>query len=880
MAVRFGCGEYVPGGEPITVPNLPVPAPPVIIPDPPILTISIPFVTGRPGGGDPPGGGNPPGPGFGGPGEKRWECYTQFTRLCPDRITIEEERKICKPCTKVPTSILFGPALVWSTDCKFKTVAACQSVCISTSSACITPVLTGSTVSRPGGPITGGGSTGYKCNSVDITCPKPNQGKILRTVRNCTACNVGSVDPDCISQTLAQCQAAGCTDTIYPNIICDESSIISVATEVVGGGGSISTGSSRLNIPVAPNVVGGGGSISTGSPRFNVNVIDVGNQGVSREVIQPTPTQSEIYNNSLNFFVITSPRVGVPPIQGNSKYLEVFKPAVATPVGVLLDAEGTVGTWIESTLFSMTHEHIKASINPSLLAAFQVIHYPGGQLVGENSFLKMLEKHLLTGSMSEFDSHYYLELANKQSEDRKIKYTGLGNVEAAERAGLGTLAAGSILADADSQVNLRKRQIRRQRRLNTDIKANIPVKPLVGAEKSLYLTDAGICSILVDQSVVAIPTGDGDGYYLQIDLSQGDCTPLVTISDFSSTYFVPPEVRFNALTLFNTSPKITLTASSLTGDHELISNDTGVRSLEPIYMPLDLNSMGYTTNKNPLIAEYEGVYRTETDQEIIDEHTTNNGLAITRVNIDYRDPLYRYILDSSSVSLNMNDITFKSIKESKNFKGGVRLSRNIPFGLIITPVVGSRHNPFNGFSTMQSFNEKVVRKLSFTMDINTNDTAPQKPQLSETILYNKVAGALKIGLVEPADSQNVVHRFAASSSLYTDTFFSEGKYTTSSTTVSSYGISYLVKDVLDYLINTYDPEDIMWFDALRRMPLNKVGELLYDTNIDLLSSLERGLRNEMQIHNVIRSENNPVSDVLADDEKTIIKVADRNVNSY
>ena len=46
--VRFGCGEFVPGGQPVTVPNLPVPTPgttlepkepiyttPPIVPDPP-----------------------------------------------------------------------------------------------------------------------------------------------------------------------------------------------------------------------------------------------------------------------------------------------------------------------------------------------------------------------------------------------------------------------------------------------------------------------------------------------------------------------------------------------------------------------------------------------------------------------------------------------------------------------------------------------------------------------------------------------------------------------------------------------------------------------------------------------------------------------------
>tara|TARA_R110002126_G_scaffold84465_11_gene205254 strand:- start:1212 stop:2690 length:1479 start_codon:yes stop_codon:yes gene_type:complete len=492
----------------------------------------------------------------------------------------------------------------------------------------------------------------------------------------------------------------------------------------------------------------------------------------------------------------------------------------------------------------------------------------------------MVRKHLLTGTMAEFDASYYIALASRQNGDNKIKYTGLENSESAERYGLGVIAAGAVAADPEVQANIRKRQIRRQRRLNTDIKANIPVVPISLISKSLFLTDAGICTVLTDNSIVSVPTGDGDGYYLQIDLSQGDHTPLVTISDFSSTYFVPPEVRFNALTLFKESSKITLTASSLSNDHEFVSGDTGVTSLDPIYMALDLQSMAYTTNKNPLVANYTGDYSTETDQDVIDEHTINNGLSITRVNIDYRDPLYRYILDTSSVSLGMNDITFKSIKEAKDFKGSIRLSRNIPFGLIITPVKGSKFNPFNGFSKLGSFGDIVTRSMSFTMDIDAAEDFPQRTQLTEHILYNETGGDLKVGLVEPNDSQNIIYKYAASSSLYKDSFYDGNKYTISGTTVSSYGISYLVKDVLDHIITTYDPEDIMWFDAFRRMPLNKVGELLYDTNLDLMSQLERGYRNDVMINNVIKSENNIASDVLADDDKVVIKVTDRDGNGY
>tara|TARA_R110002110_G_scaffold84543_3_gene219575 strand:+ start:7164 stop:9710 length:2547 start_codon:yes stop_codon:yes gene_type:complete len=847
MSLRFGCGEYVPGGEPITVPNLPVPTTPVLIPNGPTITIAIPFIPGSGGGGgNEPGGGS----GRGGPTDGGRGRAPGFRTGRPSGPSTGG------PAVVVPRAPL-GPATGGPSG----------------------PTTGGPTIVTPPTPGTGGGgssggSTGYRCNSVNLLCPgdrfePKEQWRYLYVNRQCVQCNLDPEDPSCINQTQAQCVANGCTDS--NNCVGN-----APTNQTTGQGGTISVGSPKIpEVQGEPNQF----SQNVGTTTPSVVTINVKTTGILNEPVQATVNQSQIYNNSLNFFVVSNENAGTPATLSNHKYRGVFNSLVSYEVGILLDTEGSVGTWVESTLFSLTLQHIKESINTTLLNAFNSIHHPGGQLVGERPFLNMLQKHLLTGTMSEFDGEYYISLAVAQQGDTRIQYTGLGNTENAERAGLGTIAAGAVVSDPDMQNNIRKRQIRRQRRLNTDINARIPVVPLEGAEKELFLTDAGITTIPVVGATTHIATGSGDGYYMQIDLAQESSIPLVTLSDFESTYFVPPDVRYNALTLFKESPLVTLTASSLSEKNELVAGDTGVSALDPIYMPLDLESMGYNTNKNPLVARYTGTYRTETDQDIIDEHTTNNGLAIARVNIDYRDPLYRYILDGSSVALSMNDITFKSIKDSKDFKGGIRLSRNIPFGLIITPVAGSKFNPFNGYSTLDSYGDVVVRSLGFTMDINTNDTTQQPIQLKETILYNETGGDLKVGISEPNDSQNVVHRYVASSSLYKNSFYDGNNYTTSGNTVPSYGISYLIKDVIDPILDTYNPDDIMWFDVVRRLPLNKAGELLYDTSLTLMSSLERGYRDGLLIYNVIKSENDPVGNVLADDDNVVIKVSDRHVSN-
>jgi hypothetical protein len=219
----------------------------------------------------------------------------------------------------------------------------------------------------------------------------------------------------------------------------------------------------------------------------------------------------------------------------------------------------------------------------------------------------------------------------------------------------------------------------------------------------------------------------------------------------------------------------------------------------------------------------------------------------------------------------VNDINFKSIKEPKDFEGGVRISRNIPFGIVITPVMGSKHNPFQGFSVLSNYGDTSVRALTLSPGISISDTEQVRPELEEVNLYSDTGNA-KVGLVEQNDDQNVKYKYDPESALLSNTFFVNGQYATSSsvTPVSSYGVSYLVKDVIDYIVDTYDPDDIIWFDVLRRMPINKVGELIYNSNKDLISDLERGLRNELLINNIIKSDKDLSGEVLPDDSKVVI----------
>ena len=896
--VRFGCGEFVPGGQNVTVPNLPFPTPGTVLePKEPIYT-PPPIVPDPPRPSDRKPVGGPLGPVPGGPQPKiKWKCVNTNTShpILPPAGTEWAEPnnyKKCVPCDGAAAPGGFGAnPTPGSAGCIYASKALCESACVNKTVPIPGEVGGGTPSPRlasdpiggvpTGGPTTGGGNTWWYCNnttgnctSISLSSKRPQPAGSYDSKIKCETACVAQVGNNASPYTNAPNQSTGSRGQIYTN----------APNQSTGSRGQIYTNapnqSGSYGNPKIPSV-GNTNQQSVGEP--NVKVINVLQEEALQNPSNPNASVqgSQLYNPKYNFFAPVTTKSS-PSNKSIFVTQSVFNNIVPASVANLVNNQGSNVVWDESFL-GLSLEDVKASINPELLKAFRIIHFPGGQLVGETPFLEMLRKHLITGTMSEFDESFYLDLARSQGGDQKIVYTGLKNKEVSERAGLGVIAAESVLAYSEGQINLRKLQMRRQRRLNTDINAKCIVRgKLIPAgrlgsgedkEKDLFLSDGGInVTTSGTQSNFAVPTGEGDGYYMHINQINLNSTPLVTTHDASSTYYVPDNTRYNALTLFRQSTEVTLIASSLESHNELVEGDTGVSALKPLYLPLDLESVGLESNSNPLVSTYTANYNVIEDQDLIDEHAKNNGMAITRVNIDYRDPLYRYILDSSSVILSQNDINFKGVSTGKDYPGGILIAKNIPFGLIVTPVAGSKFNPFNGFSTITSYEPVITRSLQFRSSIKSSNPTPE---LKQENLYNSTGGELKVGLVEPNDTQNVVYKYEASSPLYTETFYRDGSYKTSSSPVSSTGTSFMVKDVIDYLYNTYKPNEVLWFDILRRMPLNRVGELFYDFDRGLLNSLERGFRHNMKINYLLRTDKDLTSQILEDDEKVIIKKGDR-----
>ena len=747
---------------------------------------------------------------------------------------------------------------------------------------------------QPGGGITGVGIpiTGeiskWRCSHVNYYCPQDlelpeNERRIMRIIRFCVMCNlirdpetgVYVYENDCSYNSLAECEQV-CQDSGILNDCIDPTTTTTVfqtanrlqQVEIPTG-----TIAFQPGIEVNPTV-----QITTILEEVPTTTISIGqlaleNRNVTVSSESGTPV---LYDPHLNFFRVT-PTITTTLVP-NNRYPNIFGETVASDVSYLLGMVSSQGSWSEHPIQNLTLEKLAISLNPTLLNAFNRIHHQGGIQVGLNPFLSMVKKHLVTGTLEEIDTNHYIELAQRQIGDRIIQYESSQVREYLERAALGVISYNSISVDSEKFGSIQTRQIRRQRRLNTDIDARIRVCPIDSESDGIVLDNTGFCLRDLNDNQYTMNTGDGDGYYLPVQNRDGGCFPFNLATTVSSAYYVPADVRFNALTIMGEDPSITIRVRSLIslepqGDQFLAS----IEDIEfsPMYFSLNLVSVSSLNTTNPLIDRTQATYSRIIESSSIEAHLDNNGFAVTRFNIDFRDPIFRHIFETSSFTLEQNDITFRAFDQNRAIIDQAVLTRNIPFGVVITPVLGSKYNPFSGFSRLEEFSNTNVRLLQLTPSINYSDKDQRKSELQEINLYDN-SGEFKIGVKEPNDLQNVTYRFATSAENLINTNYSNGSYVSGFPSLSGlYGAEYLVNKI-DQLIVDYDPDEIIWFDVFRRMTLNKFGEIMYDGSQALINSLSKGARSGIPIKNVLNRLQNKDSLILEDDTDVIIRRNDRS----
>lgn len=751
---------------------------------------------------------------------------------------------------------------------------------------------TGVGIPTTGGIGTRGPTTGfearYRCEEVTYYCPEDMslpvpQRRVVRIKRFCVLCTPVRNESgqfvwpqDCIYITKPDCEVAcqdsnGLNSCIGPSIGIGTGEVINQPISA-----NIVLQTNQTNVS---NVLQEYGILITNTPT-RTNIINIEayiNQSSNRVTASASNGEPTLYNGELNFFGF-NPTNQTNLIQ-NSRYQQIFSSKIPIELAYLLDRQNSITEWSERAIQDLSLQKLAIGLNKDLLNAFQKIHYPGNLNIVLDNFLEMVRKHILTGTLDELDPQYYKELSRRQAEDTKTDYAFTTVQEYRERAALGLISYAGQIVDSSNLGSIQLRQLRRQRRLNEDLLARYPVCPIDNEDNDLYLNNAGICFKPLSANEF-VRNGDGDGYYVALDNVEEGCIPFITTNNVSSAYYVPQGVRFNALTLMGEDPATYLRAES-NNLSEFDDPDAAEYEpdLEPLYFMLDLSSVSSILTSNPLIDRTHSVFNLSRDQEEINHHTGNNGFAVTRINIDYRDPIYQYARDSSSFALEQNDITFRGFEDGQGIIDRTVLTRGIPFGVVLTPVKGSQFNPFNGRSRLEQFDDTVTRSIRLIPDINRDKTKDRNP-LQEMNLLD-VSSEAKIGVFEPLDGQNITYRFYASAANLNNNYYSGGVYISSISLPSSTGINYLVREVIDRIIDIHDPEVITWYDVFRRMPMNKFGEYIYDNSEYLMQKLANGFRNDVKIKHVLAKVDETVHPVLEDDDLVIITRQNRkNAKNY
>jgi len=824
MAIRGGCGDLFPGNQPID-PYVSSIVIPVYIPSNPIISNPIdpvgPVIGGSSGGG---GGRGGPGPGRGGPVNQapKWKC------VVPGQ---------CSLCDGAP-----GNPLPTDPNCVYSDQATCIANCQ---------------------PL----QIKYKCQDIYEYCPPPKSNVRFLARRQCLPCdgqpgNPQPSDPSCRFNDLASCQQ-GCAAVTPDTREC--------VSQIKYNIPQVSNNSDPIIVQTAQVYNETQLSTNTYQPQVQVNVQN-SNVVLSTQTVLPSLNlNNNLYHPKYNFFSLETINDSYTYYVKHNFNSNIFSPRIASELNDLLVCLKNKEPWNENLVAALTLNKIYVSLNPNLITTFNAIRHINGEKVNIESFLNMLKKHILTDTLDEFDGNYFYELAERQNTENYVVLTNVASTESNEITSITKLIANGVRADTRYSENSLSKNLRRQRRLNEDINTRTCACTLEGDVKELLIPNAGICVLTQSNGSFNIENSPGDGYYLYLNTVDSGCIPYSYDTDVSAALIAPPQVRYEALRISDINPNLFLTCRSTSSSHEFLPGDNPQTNLESMYFKLNLESVTSVEDSNLLIDTTNATYTLITNEDEIKEHTGNNGFAVSRVNIDYRDPIFRYAQETSSISATQTDLSFRRFNSRLNLDP--ILTRNLPFGLVLVPVRGSRHNPFNGRSVIKNFDNFVERSIELTYSLDHLKEQRLSTRALNSVLLAK-SNETRVGIAEPVDTEAVSYVFDKNSEFFVNNMYNSIDYFSSVNQVSSYGASYLIKDVLDYVKTYHNTSSLYWFDVFRRLPLNRFGELMYDCTPDLMVKLGNGYRDNIKIKNLLNREDLE-DDLLEDDPIVVITKNDR-----
>jgi hypothetical protein len=778
-----------------------------------------------------------------------------------------------------------------------------------------------------GGPATPGGGVGYRCVTGTLPCPNAPT-KTLKRTRTKVACSLtdarrdspragmmfinrdGGYDSraDGLCLDFPASFFAGCIDDPAVPQNCIQGPFTGRRNPGLASGGSTQQepqGDPRVTIPPRLN------STTLSNQERVANGSIVQSNVKSQQIILSIPIKEEqtfsldspsllmrasasssynetygLFDEKFNFFrTVPSNET---KLVGNSYYLKVFKDQVAEEVNYFLVRTFNTSPWSEKYFDSLTENKIILSLRDELLTAISNIHTIGGTRVNRSQIIEAIKSHLVAGTIDEFDPNYYYYVYNSQLNDSIINVPSDGETYKNIKATMGLFELSSVTPDFTQYDNLRERDdYKRSRFLLEDIEANISAETLDGSEYRIYLNNAGVSAQLVNP--IAPPQflniGDGGGYYIS-SIKGSSELPLVVSTELSSARYISPSLRHNVLQILGTDIGIILTASSVLNEHEFSISYDPSADISPMYFKLNFETITDITNPNSVVNVLSASYSRISDEEA-ETHSRNYSFNLIKVNLDFRDPIIHYMRDTSTVTLEQDDFNLRSFDNNRSVISNRIMLRNIPAAIIVTPGMGTAHNPFNSKSKLQSYEgSSVTRNITLSPSFEVHSNLITKPPLEVSNVFNTL-NTPYFGLYEKLYDQDIhsnIYTYSPESNIFSKSYFVNGEYTSQQpdNTYRENSAEATLVSLVDKLASLPGVSSLTWWDVYRRLTSTEIGKLSYIDPVDLIKKLSSGWRSGIPIKNVLtRREVNPTGipdGTVVPDDLIIINEIDRELN--
>lgn len=541
---------------------------------------------------------------------------------------------------------------------------------------------------------------------------------------------------------------------------------------------------------------------------------------------------NNIYDRKYNIFDYSETNFS--PVR-NIKYRNIFSDVVSREVSYLLNNINIQSNWDEKYITGLTEDKLVDSLKAELLTAFDSILDINGRPIGRRTFVLNLLSHLVSGKIEQFDSEYYINLANKQKSRDVVTINTSLNQQVRENYVLSLASNNSMSLDTEAYNDTdTKIEVSRMRALLTDVESKFTVQTIDGVERDLNLVDPGLYVDYAQNLGLQensgptfdyVSPGEGDGYYYKIETETGNLIPLVLTTEQNNAYYLMSTTRKIGLEILGIDSGYTFEASSSFIDSEYSSGYYEDYQSSAQYYKLDLRSITSERTSSNFVIKSTARYVKLTDADEISDHSKTYGAKTTQLNVNFDDPFFQYVDRSGELTLSMNDISVRNLPTRRTPSGGAILTRSLPDVIIVYPVNLIQDNPTGGRSKIKPAVDEtmVVRSLYGQMDF-TDTSKPNDRALSRTLIW-EAQNAYKYGLIGISDTNNVYYTF--DSSKFTN-FFNQSPRSEAGKVVNS---------ILNRISRKYSFDHLYWWDIFSRLTTKEFSSLVFKFPSDLTTRL-------------------------------------------